>query len=127
VNAVVILIVAGVSLLIIGMGVFGLASPAGLVTFIPPWQSQTGLWAASLVRLVFGVALWLVAPSSRTPVVLQVLAVVSGGSALVLPFMGVVRFTALLSWWSRQSPAFVRAWSAVAVLMGGFILWAVVA
>jgi hypothetical protein len=122
-----ILVVVGVSILAIGMGVFGLASPAGLVAFIPHWQSQTGLWAASLVRLVFGVTLWLVAPASRTPVVLQVLAVVSVGSALVLPFMGVARFTALLSWWCQQSAAFVRVWSAVAVVMGGVILWAVVA
>jgi hypothetical protein len=121
-----ILVVVGVSLLAIGMGVFGLASPAGLVAFIPHWQSYTGLWAASLVRLVFGVTLWLVAPSSRAPVVLQVLAVASVGSALVLPFLGVARFTALLSWWCQQSAAFVRAWSAGAVVMGGFILWAVV-
>ncbi len=55
------------------------------------------------------------------------LAVVSVGSALVLPFLGVARFTSLLSWWRQQSPAFVRAWSAVAVVMGGFILWSVVA
>ena len=122
-----ILVVAGVSILAIGMGVFGLAWPAGLVAFIPHWQSYTGLWAASLVRLVFGVTLWLVALSSRAPVVLQVLVVVSVGSALGLPFLGVARFTALLSWWCRQSPAFVRAWSAVAVVMGGFILWSVVA
>jgi len=85
------------------MGVFGLAWPAGLVAFIPHWQSYTGLWVASLVRLVFGVTLWLVAPSSRAPVVLQV---------LVVPAI---------------SLAFARAWSVGAVVMGGFILWSVVA
>ena len=89
------------------------------------WPSTTGLWVAAIVRGVFGAALWCVAPSSRTPVVLQMLAVVSGVSALVLPFVGVARFTALFSWWSRQAPAVVRAWSTVAVGTGGFLFWSV--
>jgi hypothetical protein len=122
-----VLIVEVVSILALGMGVFGLASPAGMIALVARWQSETGLWAASILRLVFGVALWLVAAASRTPLILQALAVLSMTAALVLPFVGVSRFESILSWWRRQSPAFVRAWSAVAVIFGVFLLWSVAA
>lgn len=121
-----VVIVAAVSIFVVGMGVFGLASPSGIAAFVLRWRSKTGLWTASLGRLVFGVALWLVAPTSRAPVVLQVLAVVSVASALALPLMGVSRFESILSWWSRQSPAFIRSWIALAVALGVFLLWSVV-
>ena len=47
--------------------------------------------------------------------------------ALLLPFLGVARFQSMLSWWTRQPPATIRAWSAVAVVFGLFILWSVLA
>jgi hypothetical protein len=123
---VVVLIVSVVSIFVAGMGVLGLASPARMVSFVSRWQSKTGLWVAFIVRLAFGISLWLVAPASRAPVVLQVLAVVSVVSALVLPLVGVSRFKSMLSWWSSQSPGFMRVWLAVAVVVGVFVLWSVV-
>lgn len=123
----VVLIVSVVSIFVAGMGVLGLASPARMVSFVSRWQSKTGLWVAFIVRLAFGISLWLVAPTSRAPVVLQVLAVVSVVSAFVLPLVGVSRFKSMLSWWSSQSPGFMRVWLAVAVVVGVFILWSVVA
>jgi hypothetical protein len=121
------LIVSVVSIFIAGMGVVGLVSPAKMVSFVSRWQSKTGLWVAFIVRLAFGISLWLVAPTSRSSVVLQVLAVVSVVSALLLPLVGVSRFKSILSWWSSQSLAFTRVWLAVAVVLGVFILWSVVA
>jgi hypothetical protein len=120
------LIVSVVSIFIIGIGLLGLVAPARMVFFVSRWQSKTGLWAAFIVRLAFGISLWVVAPASRAPVILQVLAVVSVVSAFVLPLVGVSRFKSIVSWWSRQSPGFIRVWSAVAVVLGVFILWSVV-
>jgi hypothetical protein len=121
-----VLIVSVVSIFVAGMGVLGLASPARMVSFVSRWQSKTGLWVAFIVRLAFGISLWLVVPTSRAPVVLQVLAVVSVVSALALPLVGVSRFKSMLSWWSSQSPGFMRVWSAVALAVGVFILWSAV-
>ena len=123
----VVLIVSVVSIFVASMGVLGLASPARMVSFVSRWQSKTGLWVAFIVRLAFGISLWLVAPTSQASVILQVLAVVSVVSALVLPLVGVSRFKSILSWWSSQSPAFMRVWSAVVVVVGVFILWSVAA
>jgi hypothetical protein len=120
-------LVVVVSIFAVGMGAFGLVSPPGMAAFALRWRSRAGLWTASIGRLVIGVALWIVAPTSRTPVVLQVLAVLSMLSALVLPLLGVSRFESILSWWSRQSPGFIRSWSALAVVLGIFLLWSVVA
>jgi hypothetical protein len=122
-----VLIVSVVSIFVAGMGVLGLVSPARMVSFVSLWQSKTGLWVAFIVRLAFGISLWLVAPTSRAPVFLQVLAVVSVVSALVLPLIGVSRFKSILSWWFSRSPGFMRVWLAVAVVFGVFILWSVVA
>jgi hypothetical protein len=120
-------IVIVVPLIAAGMGVFGLASPAGMITFVSTWQSKSGLWVASAIRLVFGIALWAAAGESRFPATLKVLSVVSLASFAALPLMGVSRFKSILAWWSQQSPVFIRAWSAVAVLMGVFLICSVTA
>jgi hypothetical protein len=120
-------IVAVVSIFVVGMGVFGLVSPTGMAAFVLSWRSKTGLWTASIGRLIIGLALWIAAPTSRAPVVLQVLAVLSVVSALVLPLLGISRFESILSWWSRQPPAFIRLWSALALALGAFLLWSVAA
>jgi hypothetical protein len=120
-------IVIVVSLFAVGMGAFGLVSPGGMIRFVSSWQSKSGLWAASAIRLVFGIALWAASDGSRFPATLKVLSVVSLASSVALPLMGVSRFKSILAWWSSQSTAFMRAWSAVAVLMGVFLIWSVTA
>jgi hypothetical protein len=105
---------------------WGLLSPAGLLGFVARWQARWELWLGTLLRLVFGLALWLVAPASRFPVVLQALGVVSIIAGGALPFMGVARFQALVTWWCEQSPGFTQVWAASAAAVGLFVLWAVV-
>jgi hypothetical protein len=121
-----ILIVGAVSVLVIGLGLWGGASPAGLLAFARRWQSKTGFWAAFAFRLLFGGALWLVAPSSRMPLGIQVLAAATVISGLALPLMGYSRYLSLLSWWSGRSPGFVRAWCCAALAVGVFIFWSLV-
>lgn len=79
--------IVGVSILAVGIGMVGLVSPASQVAFVSRWESSAGLWASAGLRLVFGLALWFVAPVARTPVVLQGLAVLSVGAAILLPFL----------------------------------------
>ncbi len=127
VDTVVVLIVGVFSAFVISMGLYGIVSPSGLMSFVSRWQSQTGLWVASIFRIVFGVSLWLAAPSSRFPLALQALAAMSVASGIALPLIGFSRFQLLLLWWTRRSPGFLRVWSAVAVGVGALILWSVIA
>jgi len=116
------IIVIAVSIFAAAMGMLGLASPAAMGKYVAGWQSKSGLWAAAAIRLVFGIALWQAA-ASRFPAVFKILGVVAVLSAFSLPLVGTARFKALLAWWSRQSAAFVRAWSAIAVIIGIFFIW----
>jgi len=118
-------IVFALSTLILGIGVFGLISPARLRSGLSRFRSRAGLAVAVALRLVLGLALWRAAPASRTPMVFQALGVLSMTSALVLPLLGLRRFQAILSWWSRRSTLFVRAWSVLEVALGAFLLWSV--
>ena len=119
-------VVSGFGLAILIIGALGLASPEALRPFVRRWQTPAGMWVAAGVRFAFGVALWLAAPSSRVPAVLQVLGVFSVISGLVLPLLGLSRFTAILSWWERRSVGFKRAWAGVACAGGAFLLWLVI-
>jgi hypothetical protein len=121
------LIVGLVSALVACLGVYGIVSPSGMMAFASWWRSRAGFWVASIFRIGFGLILWLAAPSSRVPLALQVIACLGMVSGVMLPLIGFSRSQSFLSWWSRQSPLFVRVWAAVAVAMGGFLLWAVIA
>ncbi len=118
-------VVAGFSLAIMAIGALGLASPEALMSFVRRWQTPLGIWVAAGFRIAFGVAVWLAAPSSRTPIVLQILGAVSVASGIALPFVGLSRFAAIVSWWERRSAGFKRAWAGVACAFGGFLLWSV--
>lgn len=119
-------VVSGFALAILVVGALGLASPEALMSFVRRWQTPSGIWAAAGFRIAFGVAVWLAAPSSRVPAVLQVLSVVSVISGIALPLLGLSRFVAVLSWWEVRSAGFKRAWAGVACAFGGFLLWSVI-
>lgn len=121
------LVVLAVSAFMVLIGAFGVVAPAGLGKFVDRWKSRTGLWVAAALRLIFGVALWFVAPSSRTPLGLQVLAVVVIAAGILLPLMGYPRYESLLAWWQRQPLVFVRSWCFVAIVFGAFVLWSITA
>jgi len=121
------LIVAIVALAMAGMSLFGFAWPSRLLGLVSRWQSWPGLKAASIVRLSFGIALLVVAPSSQTPEFIDIVGVLAVVSGLILPFVGIARFRAALAWWSRQSTAFIRACMALGAAVGLLILWSVAA
>jgi hypothetical protein len=98
-----------------GLGLYGLVSPQGLAGFASRWRSERGLWTAAVIRVVFGIVLWQVAPSSRAPLALQILAAVTVAAGIALPFLGLARFVAVLDWWAgrRLSREPGRGWRRV--------------
>jgi hypothetical protein len=106
------------------MGIWGLLVPARLAAFAARFGTTGGLWFAAGIRLVLGLALWFAAPASRAPLLLQVLGVVALIAAVVIPFVGVERFKRLIEWWTKLSPAAMRATSLFAVAFGAAVLWA---
>ena len=119
------IVVGSVGLLMVGLGVGGVASPARLLDLVASWQSQLGLYVIAAVRLLAGTAMLLAAGSSRAPLYLQVIGAVAIFSGLVTPFFGTERFAALLGWFRGLPPTVVRVWSLAVVALGASFVWAV--
>ena len=120
------LVVVIFGLLMAALGLLGLMAPQRLIGFVRSWQTTTGLYAAAALRLALGAALFLAAPTSRAPDVLQVLGVFVFVVGLATPFFGLERFRKLLEWWSARSPGFVRTWAGVVLGFGLLLVYAVV-
>lgn len=114
-----------VALFMTGVGLFGLIAPHRLPALIALWRSERGLWTAAVVRVAFGVALWLVAPESRAPRALHTLAGITVVAGAALPVLGLARFLAILDWWLVQPVRTRRVWMAFPAGLGLFLLWAV--
>jgi len=118
-------LVALLSIIMVLIGAYGLASPGGLVSFTQMWKGQRGVWMGAAIRIAFGVSLWGAAPTSHTPKVFQVFGVISLLSGILLPFIGAERLSQLISWWSRLGSTIIRGWSALAIALGVFFFWSI--
>lgn len=122
-----ILLIAAVAVFAVVVGLYGVIWPVGPINFVRYWRSKSAFWFAATLRLILGMALWVVAPASRAPFALQVIAVISIVTGISLPLMGFSRYEALLIWWQQQTSLFVRTWCLVAMAFGVFLLWSVLA
>jgi hypothetical protein len=114
------------SLFVAVIGALGVASPARLLRVVRRFQTPRGLYFAAALRLVLGVALFFVAPTSRAPEILRLLSVIIIAAGLVTPFFGLERFRRLLDWWSARGPGFVRAWAGFAFAFGLWLAYALI-
>lgn len=114
-----------VAVFMAGLGLYGLVSSQGLAEFVSRWRSQRGLWIAATVRILFGIALWLVAPQAHAPLALKILAGITIAAGVALPILGVARFMAVLDWWLGLPIAVQKAWMGFAAVLGVFLLWAI--
>jgi len=112
-----------VALFVFVMGAWGVFAPGSIFAFISGWSSKTGFWLAVLLRLSFGLALWLAAPDTRAPLLLRALGGLAILSAVLLPLIGFERFERVLAWWTALPPYAMRLWSFVAVAVGGVVIW----
>lgn len=110
----------------IAVGAMGVLFPTRLIDFVRRFQSRQGLFLAAAIRLAFGGALFLVAPSSRAPGLVQGLGIFLIAAGLITPFFGVERFERILDWWTGRSPLFMRAWAAFALLFGLLVTYLIV-
>jgi hypothetical protein len=121
----VVLLALLIGLFIVAIGTCGVAAPNGLLTAVRFVLTPRGLYLVAAVRVVFGVILVLVAPSSRAPRVLRLLGFIVLVAGFTTPFFGVDRARAMLDWWSAAGPGFMRLWAGLAVALGAFVVYAV--
>jgi hypothetical protein len=114
------------SLFVAALGATGIVSPMRLLRFARQFQRPAGLYAAAILRVIFGVALFLAAPTSRSPEVVRIVGIIIFVSGFITPLFGLDRFRRILNWWSARGPAFQRVWAGFALAFGLFLAYAVV-
>lgn len=110
--------------LLCAAGVWVIAQPRSFTSFLTRLQVPGALWSIAALRIVMGVTFVLAAPPSRLPIFLEVLGWVAVVSGLITPFFGGERFGRLLAWWTARPIGFIRAWGAVALVIGGAVVFA---
>jgi len=111
------------SLAIAALGVLGVA-PEALLEFGRSLLVPPALYAVAAVRVVFGVLLIAVAPSSRAPMALRVLGGFIVVAGLVTPFFGVERFVGVVTWLSERL-SLIRGFALVPLLLGLLLVYAI--
>jgi len=113
------------SIVIAVVGAVGIVVPASLLTVAGLFVTPAGLYAAAAFRLVLGTAVFVAAPTSRTPTLFRVLGVIIIVGGLVTPLLGVERARMILAWWAGQGSVFLRVWGGVALAFGLFLAYAI--
>ncbi|NNF67925.1 MAG: hypothetical protein HKM98_10490 [Gammaproteobacteria bacterium] len=120
--AIVYLLAVAALMVVLGLGI--LIRPQiynGLAIY---FKKPRGIWVAAGIRFFVAIALWLAAPLSCCPQVLQVLAIVVLAAVFILLLLGQQRLNRLLDWAMRQSSSVLRIFGLLAIAAAVFILWA---
>jgi hypothetical protein len=120
-------IAVGLGLVIAAICAIIVAAPSVSLEFGRSLISQNVLYVAAAVRIFFGAVLLWVAPGARAPNSLRILGAVILIAGLVTPFVGVERSLTIFDWMIAQGPLFTRAWAGVALALGLFIAYALIA
>jgi hypothetical protein len=113
-----------VGYLVVAVGLLALAVPAALPAWGARLLTSGGLYVIAVFRVVIGVVLIEAARGSRMPRTLRVFGAVAIAAGLTTPFLGVGRAHAVLDAWLAARPVVVRLFAALAVGLGGLIVYA---
>jgi hypothetical protein len=113
----------GVFVLVIGF--VGVAAPSALLRAADYATTPIGLYAAAAIRIGIGIVLMLVAPTTRAPKLIRVFGAIAVAAGVITAFVGVDRARAILAWETAHGTTLIRLSALLALLFGGFIVFAV--
>lgn len=120
-----VILVFGILILIIGAII--LFKPDTILGLIRSHSESFNLHVlAVVVRLILGVALITYAAESKYPIALQVIGWLSLAAALILGVIGRARFKGLMNWAMNLASSYGHVGGFLAILFGGFLIYAVV-
>ena len=119
------LLALALSISLVVLAALSAIAPVRALDIARVFDSPGGLYALAAIRLVLGVVLLLAGPASREPEALRIIGMVIGVAGIITPLVGVDRQRWLLDWWSARGLGFQRAWAAVGVAFGLFLVHAV--
>lgn len=117
-----IVLIIGVVIAVIG--VVGVLVPASFRSLINAFRSRSMLYVAAVIRIAIGIVLILAAPECLFPLGIRVLGILAIVAGAVLPFLKQSVVDALFDWMAQMSSGVIRSWALVAVVLGGFLIYA---
>jgi uncharacterized protein YjeT (DUF2065 family) len=116
-------IVLIVGLIVLGMGILVLISPASLKRMLHIFVAKQWWYFVTGIRILVGILFILVASETRSPLFVRTVGVLFILAGLVVPLMGAARIQRLVSWWLERSDATLRLWALFSIVFGAAILW----
>ncbi len=113
------------SLLIVALGTLGLVSPQRVAALARRFLTPGGLYLAAAIRILFGLVFVFAAPIAGAPELVRVIGVISIVAGVMTPLLRVEQHRKVLDWWVARGPLFMRVWSAVALVLGCVLAYAV--
>jgi hypothetical protein len=108
------------------VGIVGVVSPDSLTAVRRQYfATPVGLYVAGALRLVMGLVVILVAPTSLAPKTLRALGAVMCVQAVTATLLGPDRARAVLEWETMQGAALLRVGAAIALAAGAFMAFAI--
>jgi hypothetical protein len=114
-----------VGILIAVLGLVGLISPDTYARLGWFWSTPPGLYVVVPIQIALALVLLRVAPSSRSPVGLGVVAAFALGEAILMPLLGPGREHAIAEWWGGQTTGLLRLWALLELIVGVLVVLSV--
>jgi hypothetical protein len=107
------------------LGCLGLFSPPRFLDLIRRLTTLQGFYVLAVMRIAFGAALFLAAPDSRLPKILEIFAIVLIASGIVTPYFTHTRYRKVVEWWAAGGTLYVRIWAGCACLFALLLAYAI--
>ena|SRR5438045_147389 len=115
---IIVLLIAGLMIL---LGLTGVLWPEGLMEFAKYSFTATGIYVAAIVRMAFGVLLFVAAKATRTPKTVRVIAVILLVAGAATALITAERAQLLRDWWLGRGPDALRIAACFPLAVGFFL------
>ena len=114
-----------IGVVVVIVGVIGVAAPAVLLMVADYATTPIGLYAAAALRIGIGIVLILVAPTTRAQKLIRLFGAIAIAGGVVTALVGVDRARAIVAWETAQGPTLIRLSAVLAFVFGGYLVFAV--
>ena len=101
----------------------GVVSPPTFLSLVRRLTSLQGFYIVAILRIAFGAVLYLAAPTSQMPTLIEVTGIVVFVSGVVTPFFSHRRYRKIIEWWSAGGDTYIRIWAACAIVFALLLAW----
>ena len=111
---------------IVLLGGVGALSPPAFLAIVRRLTSLQGFYILAILRIAFGALLYLAAPVSQMPTLIEVTGIVLFVSGVVTPFFSHRRYRKVIEWWSGGGDLYVRVWAGCSIVFALLLGWVLV-